>query len=125
MSAGGATAISYISWHYSGALAAWTKIARNIAWFLAHYFSIRLLLHTLIAPWKRLDATEDRSFFAWLITATLMRFVGVLVRVPVILFGIFVWLLWWFVYVLVLVIWLLVPVIAVLLLVRAYKLLIG
>lgn len=124
-SAAGTTAASYIAWHYSGALASWTRIARDIAWFLAHYFSIRLLLRTLFAPWKRLDATEDKSFFAWLVTATLMRLVGVLVRIPVILFGSAVWLLWWILYVFVLVVWLLAPVIAVLLLVRAYKLLVG
>lgn len=122
-SAFGMSLAAYIGWHYSAALAEWTRIARDIAWFISNYFSIALLFRTLFMPFRRLDATENSGFFDWFITSTLMRVVGILVRIPVLLIGVLLWLLWWILYGIIVLVWIALPAILVFLAWRAYHLL--
>lgn len=84
---------AYLSWHYSAALLALFNIWRNFVWFTYHFFSIGLLTRTLFSPWRRLGedykkgSLDVESWFETLVVNTLMRAVGVLVRLAVIIFG--------------------------------------
>lgn len=82
----------YVHWHYSRALDSIVSITKNIIWFLWHFFSVGLLASTLFAPWQRLhegvvhrfDLGEALSRF---IINTVMRLVGVVVRLTFIGIG--------------------------------------
>ncbi|MBI2476032.1 MAG: hypothetical protein HYV67_02210 [Candidatus Taylorbacteria bacterium] len=81
----------YILWHYTKAWQDIFRIIGNYLWFIGNFFSINLLLKTLLSPWRRLSikggkGAED-SFFGALLINTLMRVVGFLIRSITIIFG--------------------------------------
>lgn len=82
----------YLQWHYTRALADLAVISSNFFWFVYEFFSIPLLLRTLVVPFRRITETPQRTFDigAWLAAKTvntLMRLVGVVVRLWVIVLG--------------------------------------
>ncbi len=65
--------LAYLSWHYSAAWADLLRLFTNLAWFLYHFFSIDLLLPTLLSPWKRLH--ESRHGTAGLLGALILNLI--------------------------------------------------
>lgn len=80
----------YISWHYSTAISDMKNIWKNFIIFLYSFFSLSLLIKTLFSPWHRMTENYDRieDFFGNLVVNTMMRLVGVVVRLIFILLGI-------------------------------------
>ena len=79
-------------WHYT---TAWVDIARlysNFAWFLFHFFSIPILLRTLLSPWKRLHesrkGSEGGALGAFLLNSV-TRIAGAVIRLATITAGVF------------------------------------
>lgn len=84
--------IAYLKWHYGQGLRELFGVAGNFLWFIYHFFSFKLLLRTLVAPWKRLgehyEGGLDLSAFASaLVINTLMRIVGFITKIIVLLVG--------------------------------------
>lgn len=82
----------YIRWHYGKALSDLVIIAGNFIWFAWHFFSIELMLRTLFSPWQRLSEEKKsgfdvESFFSAIAINTVMRFVGLIVRLVFIVIG--------------------------------------
>ncbi|MSU56101.1 MAG: hypothetical protein EXS51_02220 [Candidatus Taylorbacteria bacterium] len=81
---------SYLLWHYTTAWSDIMRLYRNIAWFLWNFFSVRLLLGTLLSPWHRLHEGSKKSaggFLGNFIINLLLRFIGFFARLFVILTG--------------------------------------
>lgn len=82
----------YFLWHYSVALKERLIIWKNFLWFVSQFFSIGLLLRTLIQPWRRMREYAGRGFdpqkfFETLIINLMMRLVGFILRIMVISIG--------------------------------------
>ncbi len=81
----------YIVWHYTKAFRDIFRITLNYLWFIENFFSINLLMRTLISPWRRLSISggkgKEDSFFGAFLINTLMRLVGFLIRSVTIIFG--------------------------------------
>ena len=64
----------------------------DLLWFVYHFFSVPTVVRTFLTPWKRLGE-ETRSgfhpqeFFEALVTNTMMRIVGVIIRTFFLLFA--------------------------------------
>lgn len=102
----------YLFWHYTRA---WLDIARlysNFAWFLYHFFSIRILLGTLFSPWKRLHEgrreAEAGILGAFLINS-IARVVGALIRFVTVSAGVISLIFLTAAFVFVLLLWLFMP----------------
>lgn len=52
----------YFSWHYTVAIKNLIKIWRNFILFFYHFFSIGLLLSSLLAPWHGILVHRGRGF---------------------------------------------------------------
>lgn len=107
----------YLAWHYSRALHEMYGVFGNFIWFFYNFFSIPTLLATLFAPFKRMDEGYKKglnleAFFETLIVNTLMRLVGMFLRLVLILMGIISLALVCVGYVFVLVAWLFAPLFA-------------
>lgn len=103
----------YLLWHYT---TAWTDLARlysNGAWFLFHFFSIPILLRTLLAPWKRLHesraAQGGAGFLGAFLINSITRIVGAVIRLATIAVGISAQALLTIAFVGVLLLWLVLP----------------
>jgi len=83
----------YFIWHFTQGAKGLIGIIGNYLKFFWHFFSVGILLRTIFSPWKR-----DITFSNWRglhILLTLKkfffnffaRFIGALVRIPVIIFG--------------------------------------
>lgn len=75
----------YTRWHYTQGFRDLLANCRNIIRFVANFFSIKTLLHTLFSPWRRLSEPykrgfEPSDFFGTLLVNTLMRLVGFVLR---------------------------------------------
>ncbi len=86
-------ALYYIKWHYSRAIFDLIGIIRNFLWFFYNFFSIRLLLKTFFKPFRRLGENYNKgldlqAMAESFIINTLMRFVGMLLRLTLITIGI-------------------------------------
>lgn len=84
----------YFRWHYSMAVSDLVRIVGNFLWFFYEFFSIPLLLKTLFVPFHRLNEAPKKGFHvgAWFeafIVTSLMRLVGALLRILLVVFGIF------------------------------------
>lgn len=80
---------NYFVWHYTRAYRELIHIEKNILWFLFHFFSLPELTRTLFSPWKRLGENygsifDTEEFFAALVTNSLMRIVGIVMRAIII-----------------------------------------
>jgi hypothetical protein len=82
----------YLSWHYFSALKDYSRVSKNLLWFVFNFFSINLLLETLFSPWKRLSGDEyggkDSNAFTDFIVNILMRISGFIIRICTIALGI-------------------------------------
>jgi hypothetical protein len=82
----------YFLWHYTLAFRDIWHLWMNAFWAINRIFSIPLLLKTLFATWKRIVETEGKKFDLedWAerkVVNLMSRFVGAIVRIPVILIG--------------------------------------
>ncbi|MEX2405240.1 MAG: hypothetical protein WD579_01415 [Candidatus Paceibacterota bacterium] len=108
--------LSYIRWHYTAAYVDYYRIATNFLWFLWHFFAIPLHLKTLFIPWRRLSEETGRYFdlerlFERIIINTIMRVIGVFIRLLLIIAGIIVIAATFFVLVILGVMWAILPLI--------------
>lgn len=83
---------AYVKWHYGRGLREFFGVAGNFLWFIIHFFSFKLLLKTLFAPWKRLGEHYEgglniSAFASTLIVNGLMRAVGFVTRIIVLSVG--------------------------------------
>ena len=83
----------YLAWHYGESLSELWEIEKNFVWFGYHFFSLPLLIRTFTSPIYRLEEKSARTFDIGLIlgnfiVTTLMRIVGMLVRIVVIAAGV-------------------------------------
>lgn len=72
----------YLLWHYTTALLDGARAASNLFWFLAHFFSLELILKTFFVPWKRLGESQG-SLIGRLIVNGMMRIIGIAMRLLV------------------------------------------
>lgn len=85
----------YAKWHYGGGFRDLYHNWKNFISFTLHFFSIKILFSTLLAPFWRLDEEykkefDPESFFETLVVNTLMRLVGFFSRMFVIAIGLIV-----------------------------------
>jgi len=84
--------LAYIKWHYGQGLKELFYVTSNFLWFIAHFFSFKLLLSTLFSPWKRLGerysgGLDLEAFASTLIVNVLMRLVGFVTKILVLFVG--------------------------------------
>jgi hypothetical protein len=83
---------AYIKWHYGEGLREFFGVVGNFLWFVTNFFSFKLLLKTLFAPWKRMGENYEGGFdlaayASTFIVNTLMRMVGFLTKIVVLFIG--------------------------------------
>lgn len=108
--------VTYVKWHYSKGLKELFAVAHNFLWFIAHFFSFKLLFETLLTPWRRLGEHYTvgfhlEAFASALVVNTLMRLVGLLTRLLILMIGTISYLLVLVVSFFILLIWILAPVV--------------
>ena len=102
----------YFKWHYGKGFKEAINTIKNFLWFVAHFFSFKLLFKTLFSPWKRMGESYGEGFdlgaFAsafivnslmrvvGFITRIIIIFVGLVTYVAVLLFGVAVLFIWMF-----------------------------
>lgn len=106
--------VAYTRWHYGRGLTELFGVSGNFLWFVAHFFSFKLLLKTLFTPWKRLGehysgGFDLEAFATILVVNSLMRVVGFGTRTIVLVVGLAAYLLVLVVSFFVLLIWILAP----------------
>lgn len=84
---------TYANWHYTQGFMTLLTHGKHFLLFLWYFFSIPDLLKTLFAPWRRLqesygDGYDLQEKFAAFTVNTIMRFIGMIVRLAVIAFGV-------------------------------------
>lgn len=84
----------YVRWHFIDAPRAIAQGWENILWFNANYFSVGQLSKTLFAPWKGITWQKKRGFnigdvFEVTASNIISRTLGAIVRIPIILVGLF------------------------------------
>ena len=120
----------YILWHYSRAIVDLFTICLNLIHFIFNFFSISLLLSTLIAPWKRISEDTKPSFLdigaflSSLVVNTIMRIIGFIVRFTMVTIGFITLVITVLGSVAVMIIWIGLPFIIVILTVAGFNLLI-
>jgi hypothetical protein len=75
----------YLLWHYTKGIQEAFKLCYRIEAFIFHFFSVPLLFKTLFAPFERLNEGYKKgldvgNWAGTFIVNTIMRFVGMLVR---------------------------------------------
>lgn len=81
----------YAAWHYTIALRDMGRIWLNYLWFVNHLFSVREVIGTLFAPWKRLQEKpvnplkDFEGFLGNVFINIMMRLVGLVVRLALII----------------------------------------
>jgi len=83
----------YFKWHYGKGFGEAINTIKNFLWFIAHFFSFKLLLKTLFSPWRRMgesygDGFNLEAFASAFIVNSLMRVVGFISRVIIIFVGV-------------------------------------
>lgn len=106
----------YFKWHYSRGLEEALNTIKNFLWFIAHFFSFRLLTKTLFSPWKRMGESYGEgfnleAFASAFIVNSLMRVVGFVSRIIIISVGLFTYSVVFLFGVSVLFIWLFAPIV--------------
>ena len=108
--------LAYSKWHYGEAIKEIFEVTSNFLWFVANFFSFKLLIKTIFAPWKRLGESYIGEFNLGALASTfivnsLMRIVGFGSRFIVLGIGMISYFLVLILALCVLVIWLLAPLI--------------
>jgi hypothetical protein len=106
--------LALIKWHYGQGLRELFGVAGNFLWFIANFFSFKLLLKTWFAPWKRLGERYEggldlEAFASVLIVNTLMRAFGFFTKTIVLAVGLISYLVVFVFAFFLFVIWLLAP----------------
>lgn len=87
----------YIVWHYTTALQDMFRIWVNYIWFVNHALSVKDVVLTLFAPWKRLQEKpvnpikDLEGFASALAVNTIMRIVGLVIRLALIAIALLAW----------------------------------
>lgn len=118
---------SYIFWHYTKAYKEIFILSRNFFWFVSHLFSIKELLKTFFSPWQRLGERYGGGFdiakwFEVKAVNTLMRLVGMFIRLTMIILGVLSLVVTSILSVCILIVWTLLPALILFLFVSAIKL---
>lgn len=105
---------SYLVWHYGAAFRDITRVWTNFLWFFNNFFSMTLLAKTFFAPWRRIQESRGPGFSLEniaeaVVTNTVMRFMGALMRFVILLVGGIVILFFFWVGVVFFAVWLLLP----------------
>lgn len=105
---------AYAKWHYGQGIRELIAVAQNFLWFIAHFFSFKLLLKTLFAPWRRLGESYGRGFnvgayASAFVVNSLMRLVGFVTRTCVLVVGLASYVLVLALSILIFIIWFLAP----------------
>lgn len=84
---------SWLSWHFFEAPKFLFSVWETYILFGLNYFSVPLLLKTLFSPWRRYKWRYPKSFdvagyFSTLISNVFSRFIGIIVRILLIVFGV-------------------------------------
>lgn len=109
--------IAYLKWHYTKGLQELFGVSRNFLWFVAHFFSFKLLLRTLFSPWRRMGESYGNmlsnfeSFASAFVVNSMMRVVGFCSKIVVIAFGLVTYSVVFVFSLFILVIWLLAPIV--------------
>ena len=116
----------YFVWHYTTALRQFLNILTNFLWFTYNFFSIPLLAKTLFSPWHRIHENykgglNASSFFETLTVNTIMRLVGLVVRLVVIAFGIVLCAVVLIIGIALFIAWLVLPFLVVVLVIEAFR----
>lgn len=82
----------YVRWHYGNAYRDIVRIWTNYLWFIAHFFSLQLLLRTFAAPFRRIEEGGKTGFDLKALAEkiavnTMMRLVGIVLRTIIIAIG--------------------------------------
>jgi hypothetical protein len=106
--------LGYLKWHYGKAVFSLSSIWKNYWYFNYEFFSIRLLIRNLFDPWKRMSDSYPNSFdlkkyFQAFIANSIMRVVGLILRIAVLIIGIICHLLLITLYPIILIAWLVLP----------------
>lgn len=88
------TIISWLSWQFYQMPRFLFKVWNNYFIFVTNFFSLSLLLKTFFAPWRKYRWSYPKgldvgAFFSTLISNIFSRFLGALMRVVLIITGIF------------------------------------
>ncbi len=83
---------AYVKWHYGRGLKELFEVTGNFLWFVAHFFSFKILLKTLFVPWKRLGeryggGLDLEAFASSLVVNSLMRAIGFVTKTVVLIVG--------------------------------------
>ncbi len=84
--------ITWFSWHFVQMPALLFEIWKSYLAFCRDFFSVPLLLRTLLLPWRQEEFPRGRGFdigrfFSALIYNTFSRFMGALLRLALIIIG--------------------------------------
>jgi len=113
--------VSFIVWHFYDMLKSLLLIWRDYLWFSSNFFSISFLFSTLLSPWRRYQWRYPKGFdiggfFSSLVSNIFSRIIGLLVRIVLIIFGIFFQAAVFLIGIFVIIFWILIPLILILLL---------
>ena len=88
------TILAYLRWHFTAGFKELDQFWKNLMWFGYHFFSIPLLLRTLIRPLYRIHESAPpgsginiQLFFENITTNLIARIIGFFLRVALILIG--------------------------------------
>ena len=76
----------YLAWHYTTGLLDCLQLLGNFLWFVYHFFSVPVIVRTLLTPWRRLGEPYRGGFnperlLETFIVNLLMRLFGFVVRI--------------------------------------------
>lgn len=108
--------LGYLKWHYGKAVISLSKIWKNFLFFMAEFFSLRLLFHNFFDPWKRMSDNYPKSFnlkkyFYAFLTNLIVRIIGIIMRTLLIIIGLLSLFGLILIYPLAIIIWLILPLI--------------
>ncbi len=80
----------YLHWHYTRAFVEIFGLWKNTLWFCKEFFSFEVLIKTFFQPWKRLKEEGGggiAGFFEGFVVTTIMRVIGMIMRLFVLIVG--------------------------------------
>lgn len=85
-------AVEYVVWHFFYMPLEIAKAWRNILLFNLEYFSLPLLLKTIVAPWRKIQWSSQKGFsisgfFEALVSNLISRILGAFIRSVLIIAG--------------------------------------
>lgn len=82
----------YLFWHYSTAFGEIRHVAKNLLWFVVHFFSLPQLFRSLLSPYRRMTEDRGKTFdledlAGFIIINLISRIIGLVLRLTIILAG--------------------------------------